>query len=590
MHRLVLVALLSAICVATPGAQEALTTKQRDSDLVLLASMYAKQYAPYEWKRDVLGFDLYRLTPWLQRIHDADDLDFQEALIDYVASLNDAHDGIFFFSNFSASLGFTVDIYDGKVLIDSVDRVVLPAAQYPFDVGDELVALDGQPVQSVIASFRKYAVLANARSTDRFAASLLTDRFQQLMPHAPELGDTALASVRLTATGAVNTYSIAWAKSGIGLESQGPLPSPRRGNGRIFLPPAQGSTVEATVGGVGPVPSRMADVPAADNTLPSYMDSLRPLLNVSVAKPAYAVLGLGNRSPVFDLPAGFGVRLGTQSSHFFFSGSYLSSGVRVGFLRIPSMAPPNTALALQQLDQEMAFFNSNTDVLVVDITRNLGGTVTATEAFLQRLFPSAFRSVGFEIRATQIWVESIVEAVVAAEAAGAPAQVIQNLRAIMNEIIAAYNENRGRTAPVSLTTGSLTLEPAPNAYAKPVLLLVDEMTASGGDFFAAVLQDNHRGPLLGMRTMGAGGSVFSGFDCTTFTEGFCAITVSLMNRGVVISGTEYPPSPYIENVGVRPDIVVDYMTRANLMSAGAPFVQAFTDAAVKLAQGTAVPH
>jgi hypothetical protein len=41
---------------------------------------------------------------------------------------------------------------------------------------------------------------------------------------------------------------------------------------------------------------------------------------------------------------------------------------------------------------------------------------------------------------------------------------------------------------------------------------------------------------------------------------------------------------------VRPDIVVDYMTRANLMSAGAPYVQAFTDAAVKLAQATAAPH
>ena len=589
MHRLVLVAMLSAVCVAAPGAQEALTTKQRDTDLVQLASMYAKQYAPYEWKRDVIGFDLYRLTPWLQRVHNTDDLDFQEALIDYVASLNDAHDYIAFPSTFSASLGFTADIYDGKVLIDSVDRAVLPTAQYPFDVGDELVALDGQPVQAVIASFRKYAVAANQRSTDRLAASLLTDRFQELMPHAPELGDAALASVRLTATGAMNNYLIPWAKSGFGLESQGPLPSPRRGNGRIFLPPAQGSTLEATIGGVGPTLFRMVDVPAGDNTLPSYLDSIRPLLNVSFPKSRYAVLGFGERTPVFDLPASFVQRLGTQSTHFFFSGTYTSNGVRIGFVRIPSMMPPNAALALQQLDQEMAFFNANTDVLVVDITRNPGGSVSVTEAFAQRLFPSAFRSVGFEIRATQIWINSIVSAVVAAEAAGAPAEIIANLRAIMNEIIEAYNENRGRTAPVSLTTGSLTLAPAPNAYARPVLLLVDEMTASGGDFFAAILQDNHRGPLLGMRTLGAGGSVFQ-FDCTVFTESACAITVSLMNRGVVISGTEYPPSPYIENVGVRPDIVVDYMTRANLMSAGAPFVQAFTDAAVKLAQANAVQH
>ena len=46
----------------------------------------------------------------------------------------------------------------------------------------------------------------------------------------------------------------------------------------------------------------------------------------------------------------------------------------------------------------------------------------------------------------------------------------------------------------------------------------------------------------------------------------------------------YRAPVYIENIGVRPDIVVDYMTRSNLMTGGAPFVQAFTDAAVKLAQ------
>ena len=109
--------------VAAPRAQDALTANQREANLIQLASTYAKNYAPYEWKRDVFGFDLYRLTSWLQRIHQSDDLDFQEALIEYLASLNDTHASIFFPSPFTASLGFTVDIYDpGKVLIDSVDR------------------------------------------------------------------------------------------------------------------------------------------------------------------------------------------------------------------------------------------------------------------------------------------------------------------------------------------------------------------------------------------------------------------------------------------------------------------------------------
>jgi len=215
--------------------------------------------------------------------------------------------------------------------------------------------------------------------------------------------------------------------------------------------------------------------------------------------------------------------------------------------------------------------------------------VSVVEAFAQRLFAQPFRTVGFEIRATAGWLTAIVQAIVSAQNQGAPPEVVQGLRAIMDEILTAFNENRGRTAPVPLVNYSLTLPPAPKAYTKPVLLLVDELTASGGDMFAAIIQDNNRGPLFGMRTMGAGGSV-SFFNCTAFTESQCSITASLMNRGTVVSNTEFPPSPYIENVGVRPNIVVDYMTNANLLSAGGPFVQAFTDSAVKLAQAAAIPH
>ena len=181
--------MLLAISGAVPRAQEALTNNQRDFDLESLANVFATSYAPYEWKRDVIGFDLYRLTPWLQRVHHADDLDFQDALIEYVASLNDAHSAVRFPSNFSASLGFTVDIYDGKVLIDSAIRLRLPAAQFPFDAGDELVALDGHPVQTLIATFRKYGIGANPRTTDRLASTIIGIRPQSIVPHAPDVSD-----------------------------------------------------------------------------------------------------------------------------------------------------------------------------------------------------------------------------------------------------------------------------------------------------------------------------------------------------------------------------------------------------------------
>ena len=152
MRRLALVVLLLTIGVAASRAQQNLTADQRDADLTQLVSMYAKNYASYEWKRDVIGFDLYRLTPWLQRIHRSDDLDFHDALFEYLGSLRDTHSFMSFPSPFSASLGFTVDIYDGKVLIDTINRTLRPQAQYPFGVGDELVALDGESAQSLIQS------------------------------------------------------------------------------------------------------------------------------------------------------------------------------------------------------------------------------------------------------------------------------------------------------------------------------------------------------------------------------------------------------------------------------------------------------
>jgi Peptidase family S41/PDZ domain len=596
MHRLGLAVLLLTLSITTAHAQEALTREQRYSDLTQLASQYDKNYGPYEWKRDVQGFDLLRLTPWLHRIQHSDDLDFQEALIEYVASLNDAHDFIAFPTTFSASLPMTADIYDGKVLIDGINRTLLPLAQFPFEIGDELVSIDGRSVQELIQSFRKYAIAANQRSTDRTAAARLVGRSQQTMPHIFQLGEAATVAIRLAATGETNTYTIRWMKNGIPILSQGPLPSPVRGKGRISLS-TDGQDITAGLPGSAAATAsvfRVAEQGPSDDTLPAYMDPIRPLLNASVAKDYYSILGFGSRFPIFALPAGFTdlntpcptciVRPGEQL--FFLFGTFTTTtGVRVGFLRIPSMSPPSSAIALAQLDRAMAEFATTTDGLIVDVMRNPGGSVAFVEAVAQRLIPTPFNTVGFEIRATGAWLFSFASMLNNARLnPSTPPAVLANLEANFNEVLSAFNENRGRSAPVSLnSTGSLQLQPVDGAYAKPILMLTDEFSASGGDMLPAIFQSNHRGPTFGWRTMGAGGSVV-GYSGPAFTESFFRITVSLMNRLEVITTPDFPPAPYIENIGVRPDIPLDYMTRANLMSAGAPFVAAFTQAIEGLVQ------
>ena len=51
-----------------------------------------------------------------------------------------------------------------------------------------------------------------------------------------------------------------------------------------------------------------------------------------------------------------------------------------------------------------------------------------------------------------------------------------------------------------------------------------------------------------------------------------------MRRNIDVVTADFPVTSYVENVGVRPDIEYDYMTRDNLMRGGAAFVDAFLKA------------
>ncbi|MBM3792842.1 MAG: hypothetical protein FJW31_02010 [Acidobacteria bacterium] len=59
------------------------------------------------------------------------------------------------------------------------------------------------------------------------------------------------------------------------------------------------------------------------------------------------------------------------------------------------------------------------------------------------------------------------------------------------------------------------------------------------------------------------------------------VTQSLMNRKSPIVSPDLKTSNYVENVGVLPDVPVEYMTRENLMTGGAPYLAEVTRIAVQ---------
>jgi hypothetical protein len=549
---------LSIACIFSAACYSQITIDQKIADLESLAAQFAKHYAPYEWKRDTIGADALNLTPWIVKMRATrDDLGYYEVMAEYVASFQDAHSVYTVPSTFNASLGFTVDIYDGKVLVDSINRTALPLAIYAFAIGDELISIDGTPVNTLINSLLKYSGSANPISARRVTAGRLVARSQSRIPRAVEVGENASAVFRRQ-NGELVTYTIPWIKTGLPLRSVGPVPSPKS---------ARSTTMDS------------------ESILPSYMEPLSRLWNSSIPDQN-TVLGQGQRNPIFSPPPDFNQRLGRAQADVFVSGTYEAGGYRIGFIRIPNMSPANFVFALSQFEAEIRFFEQNTDGLVIDVMRNPGGAVFYGNNLLQYVIPERFRTLGYEIRATSSWVTDFAILIETAKVQNAPSWIIELLEAITRDITTANREFRGRTGPLPVDALTLDREPTRDergnriAYTKPLMVLIDEFSASGGDAFPATIQDNRRGLLFGMRTMGAGGTV-STHSAGVYGEGSTTLTDSLMNRRDAVVADGYPMAPYVENIGVHPDFKVDYMTTENLLRNGRPFVDAFTAAIVE---------
>lgn len=545
--RALAVILSSAISIAC--AQD-LTPGQKEADFRYLAGLYSTYYAPLDWKKQLFHFDALAIQPWLERAAATrTDLDFYELCVEYVANLNDTHDHFTLPSDFSATLGFTTDVFDGVLLIESVNRTLLPASQYPFTIGDELLSIDGADVQRILPAFEKYVAYGNPIAARRVAAARLTTRPQSRMPHASELAGTAATVVIRRQNGNLETHNIPWTTSGTPLEV-GRVPSPRarEPQGRVFEP--------------------------AD---PGYLRDLREAQWSGVLDPEDGVSGYGSRNPIFVnalASASFTRRLGGSASDFYYSGTFKYDELTIGYIRIPTYSPPSTAVALAQFEQEIAYMTANTDGLIVDEMRNTGGNLCFGEEIAVRLIPYPFRATGFQLRPFWSRINSFYSSLVAARSNGASQQIIDQYELVFNALVAANQQGRMVTESLPLCTSSLMREGHPAAYQKPLMMLIDEFSTSTADSVPGMLKDANRAVLYGMRTDGAGGNNTT-FSAGPYTEGSAGMTLALQTRKNKVSEPGYPFTEYIENVGVWPDIPADYMTRANLLQNGAPFVSGF---------------
>ena len=554
--------LASALLLTAMAANAALTPDQRVEDFRGLAALVIRHYAPAQWKQELWGYDILKLDPWIAKVRAAkDDIEYLDICHEYLAGVQDGHVSLAINSVFFASLGLGLDLYDGRVLVDSLSTF-FTAQRLPLGVGDEIVSVDGRPVGDWIAQLSRYSQSGNERATSRIAAQLISSRSQSSIPWAHRTGDTArIEAVRLD--GSRVTFDARWSKSGDPITELGGVRALRRDRGApgVSLRKEFDNAADwgAWTGPRGPEPLAALD-PAArwirENAEESY-DSLRGEL-----------AGISSFTPQWSPPAGFQIRLGARSTDQFLSGTWRVGNATVGYLRIPSFTPSNTNLAITQFATELQELNSTTSALVLDIANNGGGNACLPEVYLGFLVPRSYWGVSSWFKATQRWVAQFESRRDFARATG-EAWEIRSLELYTNLMRAAYQE--GGYAGVFPLCGATSTPLGAQLYNKPVMLLVNEFSFSAADRMAALFQDARRGPLFGRRTSGLGGTVVT-FPGPPFSEGSVRLTVALGVRERPVTTPGGITSRFYENVGVWPDIDVEYQTRDNLLQRGAPFL------------------
>jgi hypothetical protein len=386
-----------------------MSTQQKLIDFQSLAAVYAKRYAPYDWKKQIFGFDIFQIQPFLDRVTATqNDLDFYGVEIDYVQSLHDGHDFLSLPSNFSARLGFTVDLYDGKALIDSINRSLLPTSSFPPQLGDEVASIDGVRASDFISQYLRYAYAGNPRTQTRIAAGFLAVRPGSRIPGANQLANTATVTIRRRTTGNLETHTLNWVTTGEPFTGEGPVPTPAsigpkrtRAAALAFAVDGEPYTQDDDVPGLPLlIPGHGMDEEQLRAQLPDYQ---QPALSLNIGYSDTGVLNSGGLSPIFALPAGFKLRLGSRVGDEFLSGTFPVGNYLIGFIRIPSFSPASLANARNQFQSEIAFFNANTDGLVIDIMRNPGGVLYYGTDLARRVIPHDVAAVGFNIEPRATW-------------------------------------------------------------------------------------------------------------------------------------------------------------------------------------------
>ncbi len=522
--------LILTLCSLSPLMADNLPTKHKMINLLeSIRADFEDGYAPMEWKKEYLNWDLNEqfeiAKNQILATENITTAQYQQILKGFFLSPRDHHVGIHFYSTESAELPISVRAVDHRLFIVYVNNEKINPSLFPIFAGEEIVSINGQPAMEALIDFQKQAFHSSDEGTDRALAQLFfTKRFAS-RGHAIPSGPVTL-ELKSGCCDSVRAVQLCWEYTPEMITSD---VSHQFDEPKTKLPDYQFTAFEG-------------------EAAVSDYDQKNPFERAS--KKSY-------------LPS-LGKKI-WQSSEFDFFDAYIyqtpDRGL-VGYIRLPSYHPFFPELFFEEFKKVMSHFQETTDALVIDQTNNPGGSLLYLYALASLLTDKPLNTPKHKFTINQEHVFEAVEMLKVLEQIhddedairlfgesfhGYPIsyQFVQILTNYYRFVIAEWKAGRTLTQPHYLF-GVDRINPHPSVnYTKPILLLIDELDISGGDFFPAIMQDNQRALVMGTRTSGAGGYVRNREVSNIFGVMMYRFTESVALR---------ENKEYLENLGVKPDI------------------------------------
>lgn len=480
-----------------------LTTEEKLNDLNQLANLIRTGYSPLYYKKD-RGHDLEAiLANYAEKIKATNN---NYLINQFIAEFEDSRFKASVPTDQSASLPFSTDLINGRVLIDDINRTSLPETQFPFHEGDEIVSFDGKPVMQVLNELARYTGTGYALTTKRRAAISLTARSGKRVP--VPTGDVIL-KIRRGTSARIDEVTLTWALKGTPLESSR--------NKSLNARPGDYATNYRMLS----IDDFWQDI---DETRNWISKTYRCSGTSRIKIPENATMIMSDPFVAYYHPTSRG---------------------NIGYLRIPHYLPKNEKgeedfqFRYAQYEFAVSKLELNTVGLIIDQDHNCGGNVEWMHDIMGLFMTSPFKEAQFQMLASKEqvrdlgkWLNEVHDKTLEHVGASEVGRLVKE----------ATERGDRMTSKLSFSRYE-TRAPSTIHYTKPIVILIDELSGAAGDLFPAMMQGLGRAKLLGTRTMGAGGHAIE-TPPLTYSQINVQMTKSMFYR---------PDDTVLENNGATPD-------------------------------------